>query len=401
MCIVFWHTGTETEDYSLIVCSNRDEFLARPTSSAAWHDWSTSSPSDGPTEKNRVLSGLDLTAGGTWFGVSLRPSAVEGANPVTGRPALRFATLTNFTETIPPGKRPSRGKLTRDFLDLGLKQPLASADSPSFAQETTPLEEYLGAVDKVKHEYAGFNLLVGEINPSSASSPSSSSSATRPVRLAYISNRESPSKRARILDPHSASCLHEGKSVRGLSNATLEVEEGEEEWPKVKSGALAVDEAVREVRRKGLKGREAEDELVKGLYDALSTPHPSPITHRIHLRHTVLVRPFCLDPTAPLPAAPPPLPLSSNFTTTTATSLAGDPPMDVHHPVAGAKAKKEGEDGLRWYATRVQTVLVVGKDGTCVVRERDAYVLCGEEDGEENEGKPKWSGEERRFEFNI
>lgn len=236
----------------------------------AWHDWSTSNPSDEPTTKNRILSGLDLTAGGTWFGVSLPPSTSEGDTPPSARPALRFATLTNFTETLPPGIRPSRGNLTRDFLDLDLDPPRAACVSLSPAPTTITLEEYLAIVEKVKHEYAGFNLLVGEINPPSPSSPSTSSaSIALPVRLAYISNRESPTKRARILDSSSSSGAREGKTVRGLSNATLEVEEGEEEWPKVKSGAQAVEEAVKEARRKGLKGRKGEDELVKGLYDAL------------------------------------------------------------------------------------------------------------------------------------
>ncbi|GAA5903270.1 hypothetical protein JCM6882_008123 [Rhodosporidiobolus microsporus] len=385
MCIVFWHTGGEKEPYSLVVCSNRDEFLARPTSSVAWHNWSTSSPSDEPTAQNRVLSGLDLTAGGTWFGVSLPPPPTQGAQPLPARPALRFATLTNFTETIPPGDRPSRGNLTREFLDLDLNPSLDASHPPPAAPETTSLEEYLAAVESVKHEYAGFNLLVGEVNPSS-SSPS-------PVRLAYISNRESPHKRARVLDPSSDACRREGKSVRGLSNATLEVEEGDEEWPKVKSGAAAVEEAVKECKLGVKTGRDAEDALVKGLYDALSTPHPSPITHRSHLRHTVLVRPLCLDPTAPLPAIAPPLPPASSFTTSSiASSNAGDPSAlpDV--------LKREGEDGLRWYGTRVQTVLLVGRDGTVVVRERVAYVLSPEGD---DRGRPRWSGEERRFEFSI
>jgi hypothetical protein len=37
---------------------------------------------------------------------------------------------------------------------------------------------------------------------------------------------------------------------------------------------------------------------------------------------------------------------------------------------------------------------MVGRDGRVVLRERDAYVL-----GED--GRPKWSGEERRFEVRI
>jgi uncharacterized protein with NRDE domain len=257
-----------------IVASNRDEFLARPTTNVAWHDWTPPSTScvDSSAQK-RVLSGLDLTAGGTWFGISLPPPTKEGEQS-SARPALRFATLTNFTEVIPPAVRPSRGKLVRDFLDLDLnsKPPLELSQSAHDAAEDA-LEEYLTAVEAVKQEYAGFNLLVGEIGASSPSSTSASPpSRSLPidpslVRLAYISNRESPTKRARILEPETLA--EEGKSVRGLSNATLEVEVGEEEWPKVKSGAHAVEQAIKRVRKLDRNDERAEEILAEGLYEAL------------------------------------------------------------------------------------------------------------------------------------
>ncbi|GAA6033881.1 hypothetical protein JCM8097_000384 [Rhodosporidiobolus ruineniae] len=377
MCIVFFHVGQPEDPYALIVASNRDEFLARPTTSAAWHGWSSdsaSATSAEPTPSNRVLSGLDLTAGGTWFGVSLPP--FQSATPSHERLSLRFATLTNFTEVIPPAPRPSRGNLTREFLDLDLR-------SPGSASTSTSLEEYLSAVEAVKQQYAGFNLLVGEIFlpfPSPAASSSSNPLSPPQVRLAYISNREtSPSKRARILEPASAG----KKTVRGLSNATLEVEEGEEEWPKVKSGAEAVEEVVKKLG--AAYAEVTEDQLADGLYEALSTPHASPITHRAHLRHTVLVRPLCLDPSLPLPAVPPPLPPPSSAPS---NPIAAKPWEQI------ANGKKENEDGCHWYGTRVQTLLLVRRDGTVVLRERDAYELS-------EVGRPRWSGKERRFEFRL
>ncbi|GAA6021578.1 hypothetical protein JCM10207_005073 [Rhodosporidiobolus poonsookiae] len=391
MCIVFWHVGEDDEPYSLIVASNRDEFLGRPTTSMGWHDWSTTSPTREPTADNRVLSGLDLTAGGTWLGVSLPPASDKTARP--DRPALRFATLTNFTETLPPADRPSRGKLTREFLDLDLHPLSACSANPSSPDSAVHLDTYLRAVEAVKHEYAGFNLLVGEISTTSSSSSSSSSSSGAPaVRLAYISNRESDTKRARVLEPHL--CAREGKRVRGLSNATLEVEEGEQEWPKVKSGAEAVERAVLRLSRRKA-GAEREEELVKGLYEALSTPNPSPITHRTHLRHTVLVRPLLLDPSAPLPAIPPPLPPATPTRPSTPTTSLASPAV---LPLEVTQGKREGEDGCHWYGTRVQTLVLVRRDGSVVVREREAYVLGKK--GEEK-GRPVWSGEERRFEFGI
>ena len=44
---------------SRILCTNRDEYLARPTQNACFH---------GPD--NGILSGIDLQAGGTWFGIN-------------------------------------------------------------------------------------------------------------------------------------------------------------------------------------------------------------------------------------------------------------------------------------------------------------------------------------------
>jgi len=292
MCIVF---VTATDHYSLsvplpssrssssgspsrspgsslhsIIASNRDEFLARPTTPAAWHHWDPTRLAQQPSPDHPVLSGLDLSAGGTWLGLSLRPAS---ASTTTTDDTIRFATLTNFTESIPPASRPSRGNLTRDFLDLD------GASSSSGSPRGASLDSYLEQVEATKAAYAGFNLLVGELKfPSSApaSRPSSSSSPTTAadtaasptVRLGYISNRETPSKRARVLPP-----LGTAGHVRGLSNATLEVDEGEVEWPKVKSGAAAVERVARQVederRSEGLRDDEVEERLAKGLYDAL------------------------------------------------------------------------------------------------------------------------------------
>ncbi|BGP35561.1 hypothetical protein JCM10296v2_007402 [Rhodotorula toruloides] len=364
MCIVFW---SDTPTYSLVVASNRDEFLARPTTDAAWHSWDPHLLVDEPDERRRTLSGLDLSAGGTWFGISLAP---ENGTRTGQERRMHFATLTNFTEDIPPGARPSRGQLTRDFLDR------VSSSSSS----NSTLEDYLAIVEKQKQEYAGFNLVVGEI---SRPPPADSAPRETQVRLAYISNRENPRKRARVLPPllHAgarvATGSDESKRVRAVSNATLEVEDGEEEWPKVKGGAAALEEVLLENERPGLSKEEQEKKLVEGTYRVLSTAHPSPILHRTHLRHTVLVRPLALDPSAPLPAIPPPFP----------STLASPSPLSPD------STKREGEDGVHWYATRVQTLLLVEREtGRVIVREREAFVL-------NEQGRPTWSGKERAFEF--
>lgn len=122
-----------------------------------------------------------------------------------------------------------------------------------------------------------------------------------------------------------------------------------------------------------------------------STASSTPITRREHLRHTVLVRPTFLNPKAPLPSSPatfvpPPisLPISS-----TPDPL---PPSD--------ELEKEGANGGHWYATRVQTILLVSKPDAAgrtrvVMKEREAYRL----NVETNE--PEWSGAVQSFEFTV
>ncbi|KAG0659314.1 hypothetical protein C6P46_005244 [Rhodotorula mucilaginosa] len=477
MCIVFF---TANDKYSLIVASNRDEFLARPTSQARWHAWDPHHATDEMTDRNRVLSGLDLTAGGTWFGISVtRPPDAAPTGPAK---RMHFATLTNFTESLDPAldrnapPKPSRGNLVREYLDVlneldfsPLPQPHGSSPATATAEESLEatqqqedrLQTYLDRIEQVKHDYAGFNLLVGEIG--TFDQPAA---ATPRVRLGYTSNRESGNKRARVLpsldEPSSPSSSASAQPqsrqsqsppdetanraavhvhVRGLSNATLEVEPGEVEWPKVKSGAAAVEKVVTRLQHGSDEdddeNGEAEEELVKGLYHALSTAHPSPIQHREHLRETVLVEPLCLDPSRPLQAVPPPLPPAPAPAPAFASeraeegsraqqapspmsrgsdARASSSPLSAPSSTLSSDKNKEGVEGnpgLQWYATRVQTLLLVERkpNGKVIFRERDAYVL--DRDGEDEEdsvgrqketksrGTPRWSGQERRYEFRL
>ena len=114
MCLVLFAYQPDSE-HALVVAANRDELYARPAESA--HCW---------PESPQLLAGRDLSAGGTWLGVTN-----------TGR----FATVTNFAEEGPADALRSRGELTQSFL-LG--------DMP--AHDFAHLLQ--GA------EYRGFNLLV-------------------------------------------------------------------------------------------------------------------------------------------------------------------------------------------------------------------------------------------------
>lgn len=87
MCVGFW--SLEHLDYALyaapwkfprkkkdatevlfcsILCTNRDEYLSRATENAHFHSFGHGQ--EGSASDHFVLSGLDLQAGGSWFGTN-------------------------------------------------------------------------------------------------------------------------------------------------------------------------------------------------------------------------------------------------------------------------------------------------------------------------------------------
>lgn len=135
-------------NYRLIVAGNRDEFHARPAAGADW--W---------TDRDGILGGRDLLAGGTWLALNR---------------SGRFATVTNYHDAEPRDP----GLLSRGFLVTG------------FLESTLPPLDYLATIDG--SAYAGFNLLVSDGSS-----------------LAYLSNRGA--------DP-----VELGQGIYGLANATLD-----------------------------------------------------------------------------------------------------------------------------------------------------------------------------------
>ena len=119
MCLILFALN-QHKDYPLIIIANRDEFYARPTRTAHWWD-------DHP----HIFAGRDLTAQGTWMGVTRQG---------------KFAAVTNVREPggMSPGER-SRGDLTREFLqsDIGARN-------------------YLERLQTDLEIYSGFNLLLGD-----------------------------------------------------------------------------------------------------------------------------------------------------------------------------------------------------------------------------------------------
>jgi uncharacterized protein with NRDE domain len=146
--------------YPLLVAANRDEFHARPTAVSDF--WDTC-----PT----LLAGRDLLQGGTWMGVTR---------------SGRFAAVTNYRDPARTAVAPrSRGELPLAYLTGAL------------APET-----FLADIAAGAHDYAGFNLLVGDRRS-----------------LWYFSNSDGRDPQRLV------------PGVYGLSNARLDTP-----WPKVVQG---------------------------------------------------------------------------------------------------------------------------------------------------------------------
>lgn len=121
MCLIAFAIGA-SQRWPLVIASNRDEFLERPTLPLArWRS----------DLSHEIISGRDLRAGGTWLGVT---------------PSGRVAFLTNVRETSPQSAPFSRGQLVMQWLEAG-------NDVASFAQ----------ALERDNGAYGGFNLVVGDL----------------------------------------------------------------------------------------------------------------------------------------------------------------------------------------------------------------------------------------------
>ena len=118
MCILLFALE-QYPQYPVIICANRDEFHQRPTK--AMHHWL----------KPAILAGKDLTAGGTWLGLT--------ANG-------RFSALTNFRQVEQfDNNKKSRGDL--------VIQALTQTD-----KNISPL------LHESADDYNGYNLVYGQLN---------------------------------------------------------------------------------------------------------------------------------------------------------------------------------------------------------------------------------------------
>ncbi|KAJ7105063.1 NRDE protein-domain-containing protein [Mycena crocata] len=328
-----------------ILCTNRDEYLARPTLPAAFHSFGLpqSEVARGKSEFNttgdagkfdavaddsestrRVLSGLDTLAGGTWLGLA----------PSSGRIAL----LTNITEQ-PHKLSSSRGALVPAFL---LADP--TLDSQSNASSSA-FDSQLQALYPATDQYAGFNLLVLAAEWETASLVSGVNRRLHFPHAALLSNGGA---RGPIV---SRALRSTERACGGVSNAanTCAKEEPGSEWPKVAEGrTLFAEVLAAHAAHPGRHSAEANldvdptvDEdvadaaLAARLFTLLRTTAKTPIRSREDLRRTIHVA-----------------------------------PLEV------AAGPNKG-----WYATRLATVLLVRRTGEARFVERDVWRLSEGKDG--------------------
>jgi uncharacterized protein with NRDE domain len=211
MCIALF--STTHPKYSLVIISNRDEFLNRPTASGNW--WKA--PHD------HVLGGRDLQRSeqGTWLGLTK-----DG----------RIALLTNFCdegqETI---RDKSRGAIVNAYLD---SPPGGKESDDEFAKR---LIEEIGIKD-----LGGFSLVFGHLQPTTDGSSRG---------LSIISNRTTDfSSLVRIVTSSDDVC--------GLSNSHF----GDLSWPKIVYGK----QLLRHVINISVTRQDSQDRFVDSLFDVLS-----------------------------------------------------------------------------------------------------------------------------------
>ena len=140
MCLTAFAIGV-SPDWPLVIASNRDEFLTRPTLPLA--RWTTDSGQP-------VISGRDLLAGGTWLGLT---------------PGGRAAFLTNVRAARPKAAHRSRGELVTRWLESVSNAKIFVSD----LMKQSPLT------------YGGFNLVLGDIKQGSWHWVTNKSSAGAPV----------------------------------------------------------------------------------------------------------------------------------------------------------------------------------------------------------------------------
>ena len=142
MCLIAFAIGASPR-WPLVIASNRDEFLDRPTLPLA--RWRTDAGTG-------VISGRDLRAGGTWLGLT---------------PGGRLAMLTNVRDPASRTGDTSRGELVTRWLESGLA-----------------VDAFIAQIDAAA--FGGFNLVLGDFQTGN---------------WHWLSNKPGPGLKSRMLTP--------------------------------------------------------------------------------------------------------------------------------------------------------------------------------------------------------
>ncbi|WWC60626.1 uncharacterized protein I303_103200 [Kwoniella dejecticola CBS 10117] len=333
MCIAFFTLSQP--GYKLILASNRDEFLARPTEPAQWHDFASSPDlsqgSDVSKPETWVLSGIDKGSanGGTWLGITKD---------------LRVGILTNvrLTPPTPPLKAspnpPSRGLLLKQFL----------SPPPGHAPD---LQAYLESLYPSSGDYEGFNLLLFSLKGPKAD-------------IGYLTNRPSPSLKD-LNDLSGSSNLSKNAGCMGISNSPID-----EPWPKVQDGSRQMEDTLKAWQ----ENVEDDKALIERLFGVLS--HSKEIKTAEDTKWSTTIPLIDLSPTL------------AQRVSTPSTSGGKQKPNDEvkikeENPsvsVDTVTTVKQSDDKPKWYGTRTSTIILVKDNGETTFVERDILRLDGKGD---------------------
>jgi len=246
--------------YALVLCTNRDELLSRPTVNADWHSFDENRPN------SSVLSGRDLVGGGTWFGINK-----DGRVPLVmnifefpdanASPTHNYANFTkDYTEIttrhvglscahlgVSTNGRVSRGELPASFL------------LPMLSQHVNAL---------VGKTYGGFNLLFLEPSFKNQGKPFD-------LEPQFVTNSGTEKITARDLSDDEKKC---GGFSLGIDGAPV--------FPKVEHGVAALEVILSESQE--------EQELIDKLFELLLWQPEGQPNGVSQLYESIQVKPFAL-----------------------------------------------------------------------------------------------------------
>ncbi|WAR58200.1 hypothetical protein PtB15_5B432 [Puccinia triticina] len=362
MCIAFWSPKNQL-GYRLILASNRDEFLNRPSLPANWHSFepidqsllpvsasaaleatSQSSNNDGlNTQKfaHEIISGRDSIAGGTWLGID-KQTGKFGFLTNVAHPRDHIVPDKEESDRSPQDRSPpaSRGLIIQEFL-----------------QGSEGVESCINKLksSRISKNMNGYNLVIGQIGKNE----------NEQDRIAFFCNRnpEGIDDEFGGIINHDLEGHNQGTSestlVYGFSNG---IAHRAPIWPKVTQGRYLMEDCLRKIQMNANSLPVDPADVETELFNLLSTTDDS----TEDLPCNILIRP--------------------------------------HHRLRtpGASASIE-----TWYATRTQTIVLVSQTTPTRITfvERDAFQIQHSNSPGDELGKPVWMGDDcscwRRFEFQL